>query len=190
MTKQPITSAADDTDLGVPMRVAVASLSFGAGAIHLAMATSHAGNGWPRRRPSRSTGGCRCGLALAFAVRPSKAALVVACVANLLLRSRRGRGPEPSACPFGPERATCTTPDSSTSRPLCSKCRWSGSGSTLALAMPTARHSAQPRQRRRLRGHSTVRARARDRSARVAERSRSRARRRRGRCRDARPCDT
>ena len=140
------------------MRVALASLSFGAGAIHLAMATSHAGEWLVEGVVFAIAGWLQLGLALAFAVRPSKAALVIACARESALR--RGVGLDSTiGMPFGPSRAMCTTSDSSTSRPLSSKWRsW--------FWRPGAGHAHrrtrdEPSLTRRLCGDTTVRSRTR-----------------------------
>ena len=163
-----------------------ASLSFGAGAIHLAMATSHAGEWLAEGVVFAIAGWLQIGLALAFAVRPSKAALVIACVANLLFVAAWA-WTRTVGMPFGPEQGNVhetgfvDVTAAALEMAIVVLC-------ALALAMPTAppdSRSASP-----LVWPFHLRARARDRSPRVAECSRSRARRRRGRSRDARPRDT
>ena len=99
----PTASPTNDTDLGVPMRVALASMSFGAGAIHLAMATSHAGEWLAEGVVFALAGWLQIGLALAFAVRPSKVALVIACVANLMFVAAWA-WTRTVGMPFGPEQ--------------------------------------------------------------------------------------
>ena len=96
-------SPTNDTDLGVSIRAALASLSFGAGAIHLAMATSHAGEWLAEGVVFAIAGWLQLGLALAFAVRPSKAALITACGANLLFVAAWA-WTRTVGMPFGPEQ--------------------------------------------------------------------------------------
>ena len=89
-------------DPGGPIRVVLASCSFGAAAIHLAMATSHAGEWLAEGIVFAISGWMQLGLAVAFVLRPTRAALLVACVANSVFIAAwawtRAVG-----TPFGPE---------------------------------------------------------------------------------------
>lgn len=84
------------------VRVALASASAGAGAIHLAMAPSHASEWLAEGVAFALAGWLQLALAVAFLVRPSRRALFTACAANLVFLGSwlwtRTAGP-----PFGPE---------------------------------------------------------------------------------------
>ena len=162
-------------DPGGPIRVILASCSFGAAAIHLAMATSHAGEWLAEGIVFAISGWMQLGLAVAFVLRPTRAALLVACVANSVFIAAwawtRAVG-----TPFGPEAGsvhdTGLVDLSVVALELAIVLL-----SALALAIPRPGELTHRTQRRRLHDRAGRRARARYVGDRVAECDRPCARR-------------